>query len=126
MSDRKIMTVLENYKTLKRDIKKIEGQTRFLKAKEKELEEILINYLNKNRKDTLSNVTLKSNIRRGPLSKKYLENILLKYYRNSFLNSQSKSNNSEVIKYSNRKTKALLDYILKNRSSEKYYRLKIN
>lgn len=126
MNTVKILTVLENYKTLTTDIKKIEAKTKYLKTKKKELEEILIEYLNNKKVDKLSNISLITNIRREPLSRKYLDNTLRKYYRNYFLSNQSKINNSEVTKFSDRKTRTLLSYILKNRSSKKYQRLKIN
>tara|TARA_B110000211_G_C13997091_1_gene516703 strand:- start:130 stop:510 length:381 start_codon:yes stop_codon:yes gene_type:complete len=126
MNTVKILTVLENYKTLTADIKKIDAKTLYLKTKKKELEEILIDYLNNKNLDKLSNISLITNIRREPLSKKYLDGTLRKYYRNYFLSNQSKINNSEVTKFSDRKTRMLLSYILKNRSSKKYQRLKIN
>jgi len=126
MTTRKILTVLENYKTLTKDIKKIETKTKYLKTKQKELEEIIIDYLNTKKSDKLSNVTLITNIRREPLSKKYLDNTLRKYYRNYFLSNQSKISNSEITKFTERKTKTMLNHILKNRNSKKYQRLKIN
>uniref|UniRef100_A0A6C0B3V1 Uncharacterized protein n=1 Tax=viral metagenome TaxID=1070528 RepID=A0A6C0B3V1_9ZZZZ len=126
MTTRKILTVLENYKTLTKDIKKIETKTKYLKTKQKELEEIIIDYLNTKKSDKLSNVTLITNIRREPLSKKYLDNTLRKYYRKYFLSNQSKISNSEITKFTERKTKTMLNHILKNRNSKKYQRLKIN
>ena len=126
MSNKKIMTILDNYKTLTSDISKIEKKTKFLREKKKKLENVLINYFNKNKIDKISNITVVSNIRRESLSKKYLDNVLRKYYRNYFLSNQSKLSNNDITKFSDRKTKALLNYILKNRSSQKYYRLKIN
>jgi len=126
MSAEKIHIVLENYKILTKDIKKIEMKTKYLKGKQKELEEILIEYFNNNKTDRISNISLITNIRREPLSKKYLDNTLRKYYRNYFISHKSNIPNSEVTKFSDRKTKSLLSYILKNRSSKKYQRLKIN
>ena len=84
MSAEKIHIVLENYKILTKDIKKIEMKTKYLKGKQKELEEILIEYFNNNKTDRISNISLITNIRREPLSKKYLDNTLRKYYRNYF------------------------------------------
>ena len=81
MSNKKIMTILDNYKTLTSDISKIEKKTKFLREKKKELEDVLINYFNKNKIDKISNITVVSNIRRESLSKKYLDNVLRKYYR---------------------------------------------
>ena len=126
MNTKKILTVLENYKILTKDIKKIEAKTKYLKGKQKELEGILIDYLNNKKADKISNITLVTNIRREPLSKKYLDNTLRKYYRNYFLSNKSNTNNSEVTTFSDRKTKTLLAYILKNRTSKNYQRLKIN
>jgi len=126
MNTKKILTILENYKILTKDIKKIEAKTKYLKGKQKELEEILIDYLNNKKSDQISNITLVTNIRREPLSKKYLDITLRKYYRNYFLSNKSNISNSEVTTFSDRKTRTLLDYILKNRNSKKYQRLKIN
>jgi hypothetical protein len=126
MNTKKILTILENYKILTKDIKKIEAKTKYLKGKQKDLEEILIDYLNNKKSDQISNITLVTNIRRGPLSKKYLDIALRKYYRNYFLSNKSNVSNSEITTFSDRKTRTLLDYILKNRSSKKYQRLKIN
>tara|TARA_B110000211_G_scaffold14212_2_gene14955 strand:- start:11558 stop:11938 length:381 start_codon:yes stop_codon:yes gene_type:complete len=126
MDTKKILTILENYKILTKDIKKIEAKTKYLKGKQKELEEILIDYLNSKKSDQISNITLVTNIRREPLSKKYLDITLRKYYRNYFLSNKSNISNSEVTTFSDRKTRTLLDYILKNRNSKKYQRLKIN
>ena len=126
MNTKKILTILENYKILTKDIKKIEAKTKYLKGKQKELEEILIDYLNSKKSDQISNITLVTNIRREPLSKKYLDISLRKYYRNYFLSNKSNISNSEVTTFSDRKTRTLLDYILKNRNSKKYQRLKIN
>ena len=126
MNTKKILTILENYKILTKDIKKIEAKTKYLKGKQKELEEILIDYLNSKKSDQISNITLVTNIRREPLSKKYLDIALRKYYRNYFLSNKSNISNSEVTTFSDRKTRTLLDYILKNRNSKKYQRLKIN
>jgi len=126
MNTKKILTILENYKILTKDIKKIEAKTKYLKGKQKELEEILIDYLNSKKSDQISNITLVTNIRREPLSKKYLDITLRKYYRNYFLSNKSNISNSEVTTFSDRKTRTLLDYILKNRNSKKYQRLKIN
>ena len=126
MNTKKILTILENYKILTKDIKKIEAKTKYLKGKQKELEEILIDYLNNKKSDQISNITLVTNIRREPLSKKYLDISLRKYYRNYFLSNKSNISNSEVTTFSDRKTRTLLDYILKNRNSKKYQRLKIN
>jgi len=126
MNTKKILTILENYKILTKDIKKIEAKTKYLKGKQKELEEILIDYLNSKKSDQISNITLVTNIRREPLSKKYLDITLRKYYRNYFLSNKSNVSNSEITTFSDRKTRTLLDYILKNRSSKKYQRLKIN
>jgi hypothetical protein len=126
MNTKKILTILENYKILTKDIKKIEAKTKYLKGKQKELEEILIDYLNNKKSDQISNITLVTNIRREPLSKKYLDIALRKYYRNYFLSNKSNISNSEVTTFSDRKTRTLLDYILKNRNSKKYQRLKIN
>jgi len=126
MDTKKILTILENYKILTKDIKKIEAKTKYLKGKQKELEEILIDYLNNKKSDQISNITLVTNIRREPLSKKYLDITLRKYYRNYFLSNKSNISNSEVTTFSDRKTRTLLDYILKNRNSKKYQRLKIN
>ena len=83
-------------------------------------------YLNSKKSDQISNITLVTNIRREPLSKKYLDITLRKYYRNYFLSNKSNISNSEVTTFSDRKTRTLLDYILKNRNSKKYQRLKIN
>ena len=47
MTSIKINSILENYKSLSRDINKIEKKTLFLKKKKKELEEILIDYYKK-------------------------------------------------------------------------------
>ena len=126
MNTKKILTILENYKILTKDIKKIEAKTKYLKGKQKELEEILIDYLNSKKSDQISNITLVTNIRREPLSKKYLDIALRKYYRNYFLSNKSNVSNSEITTFSDRKTRTLLDYILKNRNSKKYQRLKIN
>jgi len=126
MNTKKILTILENYKILTKDIKKIEAKTKYLKGKQKELEEILIDYLNSKKSDQISNITLVTNIRREPLSKKYLDITLRKYYRNYFLSNKSNISNSELTTFSDRKTRTLLDYILKNRNSKKYQRLKIN
>lgn len=126
MNTKKILTILENYKILTKDIKKIEAKTKYLKGKQKELEEILIDYLNNKKSDQISNITLVTNIRREPLSKKYLDIALRKYYRNYFLSNKSNVSNSEITTFSDRKTRTLLDYILKNRNSKKYQRLKIN
>jgi hypothetical protein len=126
MNTKKILTILENYKILTKDIKKIEAKTKYIKGKQKELEEILIDYLNSKKSDQISNITLVTNIRREPLSKKYLDITLRKYYRNYFLSNKSNISNSEVTTFSDRKTRTLLDYILKNRNSKKYQRLKIN
>ena len=126
MNTKKILTILENYKILTKDIKKIEAKTKYLKGKQKELEEILIDYLNNKKSDQISNITLVTNIRREPLSKKYLDITLRKYYRNYFLSNKSNVSNSEITTFSDRKTRTLLDYILKNRNSKKYQRLKIN
>lgn len=126
MNTKKILTILENYKILTKDIKKIEAKTKYLKGKQKELEEILIDYLNSKKSDQISNITLVTNIRREPLSKKYLDITLRKYYRNYFLSNKSNVSNSEITTFSDRKTRTLLDYILKNRNSKKYQRLKIN
>ena len=41
MSHSKILTILENYKSLSNDIKKIERKTVFLKEKKSDLEDIL-------------------------------------------------------------------------------------
>ena len=37
MNTKKILTILENYKILTKDIKKIEAKTKYLKGKQKEL-----------------------------------------------------------------------------------------
>ena len=104
MNTKKILTILENYKILTKDIKKIEAKTKYLKGKQKELEEILIDYLNSKKSDQISNITLVTNIRREPLSKKYLDITLRKYYRNYFLSNKSNISNSEVTTFSDRRS----------------------
>lgn len=126
MKRQKITTILENYQTLTKDIYKIEQKTKFLKEKKKDLEDVLINYFNENKIDQLSNVSMITNIRREPLSKKYIENTLKKYYRNYFLSNKSKLGNTDITIFTNKKTQNILKYLLKNRTAKKYYRLKIN
>ena len=73
----------------------------------------------------MNGILLTPNIRRTALSKTYLEKILKKYYRNYFLTNKNRLKNIDISKFSEKKSKELLNYIFKNRESVKYYRLKI-
>ena len=126
MSSLKIKQIIQNYKSLSNDIHKIEKKTLFLKKKKRELEEVLTDYFSKNNIDRLDNVSMLANVRRGALSQKYLHNVLMKYYRNYYLSNQSKLSNTDITVFSDRKTRNLLKFIMKNRDSTKYNRLKIN
>lgn len=121
----KIKIIIENYKTLSKDIEKIDKRSLFLKKKKKDLEEVLINHFKDKNLENMNGILLTPNIRRTALSKIYLEKILKKYYRNYFLTNKNRLKNVDISEFSEKKSKNLLNYILKNRESVKYYRLKI-
>ena len=73
----------------------------------------------------MNGVTLIPNVRRESLSKAYLDRILKKYYREYFLSNKSKLKNIDIGSFSEKKSKTLLNFILKNRKSNNYHRLKI-
>jgi len=125
MSSYKIKQIIQNYKSLSNDIYKIEKKTLFLKQKKKELEEVLTDYFTQNNIEKLDNVSLVQSIRRGSLSQKYLQTILTKYYRKYYLSNKSRLSDTDITTFSARKTKNLLKFIMKNRESSKYYRIKV-
>ena len=125
MSSYKIKQIIQNYKSLSNDIYKIEKKTLFLKQKKKELEEVLTDYFTQNNIEKLDNVSMVQSIRRGSLSQKYLQTILTKYYRNYYLSNKSRLSDTDITTFSARKTKNLLKFIMKNRESTKYYRIKV-
>jgi len=125
MSHSKILSILENYKSLSSDIRKIERKTIFLKEKKKDLEEVLKNYILDNKNKKLKDVIMIKNVRREPLSQKYLAKILRDYYRNYYLSNKSRISNIDITEFTDKKSTTLLKYILKNRSSKDYHRLKI-
>lgn len=121
----KIKIIIENYKVLSKDIEKIDKRSLFLKKKKKDLEEVLISHFKDKKLENMNGILLTPNIRRTALSKTYLEKILKKYYRNYFLTNKNRLKNIDISKFSEKKSKELLNYIFKNRESVKYYRLKI-
>ena len=123
--NQKINIIIENYKILTRDIEKIDHRSQFLKKKKKNLEEVLINHFNDKNIENLNGVTLIPSVRRESLSKTYLDRILKKYYRDYFLSNKSKLKNIDIGSFSEKKSKTLLNFILKNRKSNNYHRLKI-
>tara|TARA_B110000971_G_scaffold133699_1_gene136809 strand:+ start:11437 stop:11826 length:390 start_codon:yes stop_codon:yes gene_type:complete len=125
MSHSKILTILENYKSLSNDIKKIERKTVFLKEKKSDLEDILKNYLLDNKNKKIKDVIIIKNVRREPLSQKYLARVLRDYYRNYYLSNKSRISNIDITEFTAKKSKSLLQFILKNRTSKEYHRLKI-
>ena len=125
MSHSKILSILENYKSLSSDIRKIERKTIFLKEKKKDLEEVLKKYILDNKNKKLKDVIMIKNVRREPLSQKYLAKILRDYYRNYYLSNKSRISNIDITEFTDKKSTTLLKYILKNRSSKDYHRLKI-
>tara|TARA_B110000908_G_C10236787_1_gene443772 strand:- start:533 stop:916 length:384 start_codon:yes stop_codon:yes gene_type:complete len=126
MSRLKIKKILQNYNALNNDIYRIEKKTQFLKAKKKELGDILTQYLTKNKLDKLGNITLVTSERKESFSQKYLQKSLLSYYRNYYLSNKSKLQTINISAFSKQKTAIMLKFLLHNRSITKYHRLKVD
>lgn len=117
--------IIENYKTLTRDIGKIERKNVFLKSKRKELEEKIIEHYQTHHIESINNLQLISSVRKEALSRKYLDRIIAEYYSEYYTHNKIKfgGNKDNMERFTQRKSKKLIDYIFSKRSSNIYFRL---
>lgn len=121
----RIRETIENYKSLSRDIKKIDKQSAVLKKKKKELEQEVIEFILEHKGTRAGDILLVKTQRKEPMSYKSIKKLLEKFYKDYYEKNKKKFQNSrDKSTFCKKKSCQLVDFIFDNRSSREHYYLK--
>lgn len=122
----KMRETIENYKSLSRDIKKIDKQSAILKKKKKELEKEVIEFILENKGTRAGNVLLVKTQRKESMSYKSIKKLLEKFYKEYYDKNKKKfQNKRDKLTFSKKKSDQLVNFIFDNRSESEHYYLKL-
>jgi len=122
----KMKETIENYKSLSRDIKKIDKQTAILKKKKKELEKEVIEFILENKGTRAGNVLLVKTQRKEAMSYKSIKKLLEKFYKEYYDKNKKKfQNKRDKTSFCKKKSDQLVNFIFDNRDENDHYYLKL-
>ena len=122
----RIKETIENYKSLSRDIKKIDKQSSILKKKKKELEQEVINFILEHKGTRAGDISLVKTQRKEAMSYKTIKKLLEKFYKEYYDKNKKKfQNKRDKTSFCKNKSDQLVNYIFDNRDSHEHYYLKL-
>lgn len=122
----RIRETIENYKSLSRDIKKIDKQSSILKKKKKELEQEVINFILEHKGTRAGDISLVKTQRKEAMSYKTIKKLLEKFYKEYYDKNKKKfQNKRDKTSFCKKKSDQLVNYIFDNRDSNEHYYLKL-
>ena len=117
---------IENYKSLSRDIKKVDKQSAILKKKKKELEQEVIKFILEHKGTRAGDVLLIKTQRKEAMSYKSIKKLLERFYKDYYDKNRKKfQNKTDKTSFCKKKSCQLVDYIFDNRCSHEHYYLKL-
>ena len=122
----RIKETIENYKSLSRDIKKIDKQSAILKKKKKELEQEVINFILEHKGVRAGDILLVKTQRKEAMSYKTIKKLLEKFYKEYYDKNKNKfQNKRDKTSFCKKKSDQLVNYIFDNRDAHEHYYLKL-
>ena len=122
----KMREIIENYKSLSRDIKKIDKQSAILKKKKKELEKEVIDFILEHKGTRAGDILLVKTQRKESMSYKSIKKLLEKFYKDYYDKNKKKfQNKRDKTSFCKKKSDQLVNYIFDNRESHEHYYLKL-